>query len=493
MTRSKERKRWMLLLLPAGLLLVAGLSLWRRGEAQSPLLEPLPQDPLIQAYFNQSQAARYREPYRGVERLGDDLEQVIVEGILSARRSLDIAIQELRLPRIAEALVQRHRAGVRVRVIVENNYRRPLSQVSGAETGRMTERDRTRYQEALRLMDENGDGRVSPPEASRRDALVMLEQARVPLIDDTADGSKGSGLMHHKFVVVDGQVVIVGSANFTTSDIHGDFGSPESRGNPNHLLRIQNLALAQIFTEEFNLMWGDGPGGRPDSRFGLQKTARSPRSALLAPTSRVTVQFSPTSPSQPWQISVNGLIGRALSASQRQVNLALFVFSDQNLGSALETQHQKGVQVRALIDPGFAFRYYSEALDMMGVVLPDTKCRIERGNKTWGRAIATVGVPTLPEGDLLHHKFAVIDQQRVITGSQNWSAAANHNNDENLLVIDNATVAAHFQREFERLYATAELGIPGWLQQKAQQEQTRCGLVPAGSESRAVEEPEFAE
>ncbi|WP_448603941.1 phospholipase D-like domain-containing protein [Thermoleptolyngbya sp.] len=491
MTRSKERKRWMLLLLPAGLLLVAGLSLWRRGEAQSPLLEPLPQDPLIQAYFNQSQAARYREPYRGVERLGDDLEQVIVDGILSARRSLDVAVQELRLPRIAEALVQQHRAGVRVRVIVENNYRRPLSQVSGAETGRMTERDRTRYQEALRLMDENGDGRISPQEAARRDALVMLEQARVPLIDDTADGSKGSGLMHHKFVVVDGQVVIVGSANFTTSDIHGDFGSPESRGNPNHLLRIQNLALAQIFTDEFNLMWGDGPGGRPDSRFGLQKPARSPRSALLAPTSRVTVQFSPTSPSQPWQISVNGLIGRALSASQRQVNLALFVFSDQNLGSALEAQHQKGVQVRALIDPGFAFRYYSEALDMMGVVLPDAQCRIEKGNKTWGRAIATVGVPTLPEGDLLHHKFAVIDQQRVITGSQNWSAAANHNNDENLLVIDNATVAAHFQREFERLYATAELGIPGWLQQKAQQEQTRCGLV--GSESRAVEEPEFAE
>ncbi|MBF2083851.1 phospholipase D-like domain-containing protein [Thermoleptolyngbya sp. C42_A2020_037] len=487
MTRSKKRKRW-LLLLPAGLLLVAGLSLWRRGAAQSPLLEPLPQDPLIQVYFNQSQAARYREPYRGLERLGDDLEQVIVDGILSARRSLDVAVQELRLPRIAEALVQQHRAGVRVRVIVENNYRRPLSQVSGAETGRMTERDRTRYQEALRLMDENGDGRVSPQEAARRDALVMLETAGVPLIDDTADGSKGSGLMHHKFVVVDGQVVIVGSANFTTSDIHGDFGAPDSRGNPNHLLRIQNIALAQIFTDEFNLMWGDGPGGRPDSRFGLQKPARTPRSALLAPTSRVTVQFSPTSPTQPWQISVNGLIGRALSASRRQVDLALFVFSDQNLGSALETQHQKGVQVRALIDPGFAFRYYSEALDMMGVALPDSQCRIEKGNKTWERAIATVGIPTLPEGDLLHHKFAVIDQQRVITGSQNWSAAANHNNDENLLVIDNATVAAHFQREFERLYAMAELGIPGWLRQKAQQEQTRCGLAPASARHRSEED-----
>jgi phosphatidylserine/phosphatidylglycerophosphate/cardiolipin synthase-like enzyme len=64
----------------------------------------------------------------------------------------------------------------------------------------------------------------------------------------------------------------------------------------------------------------------------------------------------------------------------------------------------------------------------------------------------------------------------VVTGSQNWSAAANNDNDENLLVIDNPTVAAHFQREFERLYNGATLGIPSWLSAKAQEEATRCRI-----------------
>ena len=35
----------------------------------------------------------------------------------------------------------------------------------------------------------------------------------------------------------------------------------------------------------------------------------------------------------------------------------------------------------------------------------------------------------------LHHKFTVIDNKSVITGSFNWSPSAAHTNDESLLVI----------------------------------------------------------
>ena len=456
-----------------GLLLCLGISWRQRGEAHLPQL-PLPQDPLIQVYFNHSQASLYREPYRQQERLGDDLEQVIVEAIGAAQVSVDVAVQELRLPQIAAALQQRQQAGVKVRVILENTYNHPFSSVSSQEAEQLEERDRNRYQEGIQLIDTNHDGLLAADEIAQNDALVVLQTAQVPILDDTADGSKGSDLMHHKFIVVDGQRLLLGSANFTTSDIHGDFAAPETQGNANHLVQIQSPAVAQLFTDEFNLMWGDGPGKLTDSQFGLQKPYRPARSIQLAAGSRVTVQFSPTSSARTWDESVNGLIGRSLAVATRQIDLALFVFSDQALSNGLEALHQRGVQVRALIESGFAFRSYSEALDMLGVAMPDQKCRLELGNQPWRRAIASVGTPTLPEGDLLHHKFAIIDAMRVVTGSQNWSAAANHSNDEDLLVIDNPTVASHFQREFERLYATAALGVPTWLQQKARQENARC-------------------
>lgn len=440
-----------------------------------PLIDPLPQDPQLRVYFNHSQASVYTEPYRPKTRLGDDLEQIIVDAINSASQSVDVAIQELRLPKIAQALVNQHQKGVRVRVIIENEYSRPFSDFTPAEIAAFSDREKARYQEFMRLADLNQNGRLEPEEINQRDALVMLANANVPLIDDREDGSKGSGLMHHKFVIVDQNTVIVTSANFTTSDIHGDFYSAESRGNPNNLLSINSPELAAIFTQEFATMWGDGPAGENDSLFGINKPQRGVQK-LSVGQGNVTVQFAPISATQPWENSVNSLIAQTLKQARNQINFALFVFSDQQLSDTLKKLNQRGVEIRGLIESSFAYRYYSEALDMMGIALPNN-CRYQPGNNPWSQPISTVGVPNLAEGDRLHHKFAVIDDQIVITGSHNWSQAANHSNDETLLVINNPTVNAHFQREFERLYQQSTLGVPGWLLTRIEQEKQNCGSV----------------
>ncbi|MGA0199537.1 MAG: phospholipase D-like domain-containing protein, partial [Prochlorotrichaceae cyanobacterium] len=234
-------------------------------------------------------------------------------------------------------------------------------------------------------------------------------------------------------------------------------------------------ALAQIFREEFDLMWGDGPGAKPDSRFGLQKPQRSPQSVPLGETI-VTVNFSPHSPKAPWEESTNGLIAQTLATTTQEANLALFVFSEQGLADALQDAAQQGAKVQLLIDPSFAFRDYSEGLDLLGVTLPGRNCKVEANNAPWASPVTTVGIPNLPIGDKLHHKFAVLDQQTVITGSHNWSASANHKNDETLLVFTNAIVAAHFQREFNRLYETASLGLPTTLQETIAERQKQCGI-----------------
>lgn len=472
-----------------GLVIILILIFWGgyflKKRSQSVLKPPraaLPQDPFIQAYFNHSEATFYTEPYRQQTRLGDDLEKIIVDTISEATSTVDLAVQELRLPQIAQALIEREKAGVKVRVILENNYSRPWQELTEAELAKLSDQDRNRYLEFVQLLDINQDDKISLDEMNQRDAIAMLANANIPLIDDTADGSKGTGLMHHKFVVVDGKTVIVSSANLTTSGIHGDFNQPESRGNANHLLKLESRELAKLLTQEFNLMWGDGVGGQSDSKFGTKKPDRGVQNINVGTTS-VAVQFSPTPRSQTWENSVNGLISNTLKTANQSIHFALFVFSDQKLVDIMETQVKKGVELAGMIDPSFAYRYYSEALDIMGVSMA-SQCKYEAENRPWKQPLSTVGIPNLPPGDKLHHKFSVIDNQVVITGSHNWTEAANTQNDETLLVIQNPVVTAHFQREFERLYQKATLGLPSWVVAKVEKELNACeGNIQTASPS----------
>ncbi|MGF1539317.1 MAG: phospholipase D-like domain-containing protein [Pleurocapsa sp.] len=443
-------------------------------QTRSSQLNNLKQDKFIQVYFNQRQTGKktYIDPYRQIARQGDNLEAIIIDAIESATSTIDLAVQELQLPQIALALAEKQLSGVRVRVILENNYSRPLSDLNKSEINKLKSRDRSKYDEFFQLVDRDGNGQLSKTEIEEGDAIIILKNAGIPLIDDTADGSKGSGLMHHKFMVIDNQTIITGSANFTLSGIHGDFANPETQGNVNHLIKLENQQLANLFTEEFNYMWGDGVEGENNSKFGLNKPYRSPQTISWDNT-QVTVQFSPTSRTKDWQLTTNGLIGQAIARTTSSINLALFVFSEQELADILEAKQQQNITIKGVFDPGFAFRYYSEVLDMSGVTLK-YNCQSPANNNPWQKPLADIGIPQLSRGDKLHHKFASLDRQITITGSQNWSSAANYINDETVLIIDNPTVNSHFEREFSRLYDSASLGLPQSVVEKIELQQQKC-------------------
>ncbi|MEA5511415.1 DUF655 domain-containing protein [Crocosphaera sp. UHCC 0190] len=436
--------------------------------------QPLPQDSLIQVYFNQNQAkgADYTDPYRQINRPGDNLEDILINTLNSAQSSVDMAVQEFRLPNLAKALVKQAKKGVKVRVILENSYNQSISQFTPEIVAQMEAREKQRYDQYFEFIDLDNNKLITDEELNKRDALTILNQGNIPIIDDTEDGSKGTGLMHHKFMIVDGKIVIISSANFTLSGVHGDFDAPETRGNANNLLKIQSSELAQIFTEEFNLMWGDGMGGKKDSKFGINKPPRSPKKLTIG-TSQVTVKFSPNSSKDNWEITTNGLIGETLNKAQNSVNLALFVFSEQQLANILENKHNQAVEIKALIDPEFAFRSYSEGLDMLGVAVSNN-CQYEKDNKPWTQNINTVGISNLPKGDKLHHKFGIIDDNMIITGSHNWSASANFQNDETLIIIKNPTITAHYLKEFEKLYNNSTLGIPEFINNKIKKDDQNC-------------------
>ena len=423
-------------------------------QTDSPERVNLPQDKKIQVYFNHRDTGnkKYTDDYRNVTRTGDNLEAVILSAIEHSKSSIDVAVQELQLPGIALALARQAQKGIQVRVILDNKYSRAISSYSSSEITKLPTRERARFRQYFKLIDVDNNGALNSQEINNRDALIILENANISIIDDTADGSKGSGLMHHKFIVIDRKTVITGSTNFTLSGIHGDLSNLNTKGNVNHLLVIENQKLAQVFTEEFNYMWGDDSSNRTH-KFGLQKPWRSPKSITWKDT-QIVIQFAPTSGKQEWHFSTNGLITKTIEQATKSIDLALFVFSEQKIVDTLQQKQQQGIKIQGVFDSGFAYRYYSEVLDMLGMTRYQN-CQPEINNNPWQTPLKTVGIANLAMGDKLHHKFALIDRQTVISGSPNWSQAANQQNDEALIIISNPAVAQHFSQEFQRLYNSA--------------------------------------
>lgn len=52
----------------------------------------------------------------------------------------------------------------------------------------------------------------------------------------------------------------------------------------------------------------------------------------------------------------------------------------------------------------------------------------------------------------MHDKFLVMDRQRVLTGSYNFTTTASKENYENLVLIENAKTAEEFARAFDRIH-----------------------------------------
>ena len=99
------------------------------------------------------------------------------------------------------------------------------------------------------------------------------------------------------------------------------------------------------------------------------------------------------------------------------------MFSAQELADVLALKREQGVQIRVLVDPGFAHRSYSEWLDLKGLAMADHRCGIEAGNNPWTTPLKAVGTPRLSRGVPTVFKGFV---QGLLPASsrQRWSAIA---------------------------------------------------------------------
>ena len=135
-------------------------------------------------------------------------------------------------------------------------------------------------------------------------------------------------------------------------------------------------------------------------------------------------------------------IVREIGQAQREILVAVYAFTSDDLAWALVKARQRGVKVQVVLDKEFDKGNENSKglfLERQGVSVR----RISGANTKKGDK----------EAGLMHQKFAVIDHNVVLTGSYNWTVSAETYNDENLLLFrDAGPLADEYRKEFFHLW-----------------------------------------
>ena len=129
------------------------------------------------------------------------------------------------------------------------------------------------------------------------------------------------------------------------------------------------------------------------------------------------------------------LVDRIGTATVR-VDAALYDLDAAPVADALIEAHKRGVQVRVVTET-------------------DNMADSEIGR------LQDIGIPVSDDkdaGSLMHHKFIVIDERYVWTGSYNTTYNGAYKNNNNVILIDSVPMAYNFTQEFRELFLDAEVG-----------------------------------
>ena len=121
-------------------------------------------------------------------------------------------------------------------------------------------------------------------------------------------------------------------------------------------------------------------------------------------------------------------IVKELHKAQKTVLMQAYSFTSKDIAEALVAAKKRGVDVQAILDKSVRKQGYTEA-----------------------DFLAHANVKTLIDAKhaIAHNKVMVIDDQTVITGSFNFTKAAETSNAENLLIIRDKTIADKYTKNWK--------------------------------------------
>ena len=138
--------------------------------------------------------------------------------------------------------------------------------------------------------------------------------------------------------------------------------------------------------------------------------------------STIEVHFSPKG-------GCTDAVVREIDAAKKMILVQAYSFTSAPIAKALVDAHKRGVDVRVILDKSQRSERYSSA-----------------------DFVAHAGIPTFIDAKhaIAHNKIMIIDGGTVLTGSFNFTRAAEEKNAENLLVIRDRDLADKYHSNFDR-------------------------------------------
>ena len=129
-----------------------------------------------------------------------------------------------------------------------------------------------------------------------------------------------------------------------------------------------------------------------------------------------------------------------MDSAESSLDVMLYQFSNPAMKDALASAVARGVKVRIILEPRVGSNYDTAAF------LAQNGVEVRWATKNYTNT---------------HSKTIVIDGNRVIVGSTNWSRQAMASNRESSVVIESAELASQFQAVFEEDWAKASDYVSG--------------------------------
>ena len=134
--------------------------------------------------------------------------------------------------------------------------------------------------------------------------------------------------------------------------------------------------------------------------------------------------------------NIESVVKSRLLLAQKNIKVCVSWINFDTYREIFEHLLEKGVVIEIIINNDFINNRY------IGII---------NGLKKYGAKIYMISMPT--KRKYMHHKFCIIDEVLLISGSFNWTTNANQNNFENLFETDDIGVILKFKTEFSSIWS----------------------------------------